>query len=87
MTDRPLLPIGLQEIRRNPGHVQVQVFIGRNEGARGNSGTLSLRTDEWDELQETIAAFLTDFGSYPLEVMPAIDLINPIDQLDTDDRA
>lgn len=34
----------------NPGHVHLTVFIGRNPGARGHSGTLTLRTDELAEL-------------------------------------
>ena len=34
----------------NPGHAKVSVFVGRNEGARGHSGTLTFRTDEWAEL-------------------------------------
>ncbi len=46
--------VAFREITRNPGHVEVSVFVGRNEGARGNSGLLTLRTDEWDELQEAI---------------------------------
>jgi hypothetical protein len=37
-------------ISRNAGHVHVAVWAGRNEGARGNAGTLTFRTDEWFEL-------------------------------------
>ena len=46
----PVLPIGFREDTRNPGHVNVSVFIGRNDNARGRSGTLTIRTDEWDEI-------------------------------------
>ena len=46
--------VAFRETTRNPGHVRVSVFVGRNDGARGNSGELTLRTDEWDELQEAI---------------------------------
>lgn len=35
---------------RNEGHTTVTVWAGRNEGARGNSGKLVFRTDEWYEL-------------------------------------
>lgn len=38
----------------NPGHVIMSVFIGRNIGARGHSGTLTLRTDEWHELGDLV---------------------------------
>lgn len=44
----------LREDDRNPGHVRVTVWIGRNPGARGNSGTLTIRTDEWDELRDRL---------------------------------
>lgn len=37
-------------VSRNPGHVRVAVFAGRNEGARGHSGELVFRADEWMEL-------------------------------------
>ncbi len=69
---KELLPIAFREDSRNPGHTQVSVFIGRNVGARGHAGVLTMRTDEWDELQETIAAFLADYGAYPLEVLPVL---------------
>lgn len=29
-----------------PGHQEVQVFVGTNEGARGNTGALTLRVEE-----------------------------------------
>lgn len=41
----------LREDGRNPGHARVSVFIGRQPGARGHSGQLVLRTDEWEELR------------------------------------
>lgn len=37
---------------RNEGHTTVTVWVGRNEGARGNAGKLVFRTDEWNELVE-----------------------------------
>lgn len=46
--------IAFRENSRNPGHVRVSVFIGRNKGARGNSGEIVVRTDEWDELRHQI---------------------------------
>lgn len=35
---------------QGPGHTKVSVFVGRTEGARGHSGVLTFRTDEWLEL-------------------------------------
>lgn len=29
-----------------PGHQEVQVFVGHNEGSRGNTGSLTLRVEE-----------------------------------------
>lgn len=46
----PATTVMFREIARNPGHVMVRVWVGRNPGARGAAGTLTLRTDEWDEL-------------------------------------
>lgn len=46
--------VGFRENTRNPGHVRVSVFVGRNEGARGHSGEIVIRTDEWDELVDRI---------------------------------
>lgn len=46
--------VALREVSRNPGHTRVQVFVGRTPGSRGMSGTLVLRTDEWDELAAMI---------------------------------
>lgn len=37
-------------VDRNPGHVRVAVWAGRNEGARGHAGELVFRADEWMEL-------------------------------------
>lgn len=34
----------------NPGHTGVTVFVGRNPGARGHSGSLVFRSDELTEL-------------------------------------
>jgi len=42
--------IWFREDDRNPGHTRVSVFVGRYVGARGHSGVLTLRTDEWDEI-------------------------------------
>lgn len=43
--------IAFREDARNPAHVSLSVFIGRNEGARGLAGHLVVRTNEWDELR------------------------------------
>ncbi len=51
---KPLLPIGLREDSCTGGHTQVSVFIGRNEGARGRSGVITVRNDEWVALQAAI---------------------------------
>lgn len=47
--------VGLRCDHRNPGHTIVSVFVGRNEDARGPSGALRFRTDEFDELFGPIA--------------------------------
>lgn len=48
--------IRLREDHRWPAHVQVSVFVGRNEGSRGHAGVITLRVDEWDELVERLDA-------------------------------
>ena len=42
--------IRLREDSRNPAHLQVSVFVGRNEGSLGHAGQITLRVDEWDDL-------------------------------------
>lgn len=42
--------VSLVEESRNPGHTRVTVRVGRGRHARALSGTLTLRSDEWDEL-------------------------------------
>ena len=54
--------IAFREDSRNPGHVTLSVFTGRNEGARGHGGTIVMRTDEWDELCAS--------GSILVDVLP-----------------
>jgi len=50
-TELHYLPtISLREDERNPGHVRVSVFVGRQPGSRGHAGQIVLRTDEWDDL-------------------------------------
>lgn len=44
-----------REVSRNPSHVRVSVFVGRNVQARGHAGVLTLRTDEWDETRNEIS--------------------------------
>jgi len=46
--------IYLREDDRNPGHTRVSVFVGRHAGARGHSGVLIMRTDEWDEIVDKL---------------------------------
>lgn len=43
--------IAVREISRNPGHVYLSVWMGRDPGARGHCGDLVVRTDEWDDLR------------------------------------
>lgn len=65
----PATTVMFREVDRNPGHVRITVWIGRNHGARGNAGTLTLRTDEWDELiaePRTLGGILL----LPVEVQP-----------------
>lgn len=47
---RRVLAIGYRIDSINEGHVVLSIFIGRNPGARGHSGKLTLRTDEFREL-------------------------------------
>lgn len=47
-----MVTLAFREEFRNPAHVTVGVFVGRNKGSRGRAGTLTLRADEWDEMQE-----------------------------------
>lgn len=42
--------VAFREDERNPAHVTVSVFVGRNEGSRGHAGQITVRADEWDEL-------------------------------------
>lgn len=46
---RPVM-LGLRINERMGGHVHCSLFVGRTEGARGNSGKIVLRNDEYDEL-------------------------------------
>ena|GEM_PF-6382058 len=48
MDDEPTITFRVDEA--NHGHVTLSVFIGRNPGARGHSGRLVLRTDEFIDL-------------------------------------
>ena len=50
---RPLL-LGFRVAYADPGHTHVQIFTGRNAGARGNLGTLMERTEDWPELRAAL---------------------------------
>jgi hypothetical protein len=50
---RPVL-LGFRLNDQNPGHVRVSLFAGRNEGERGNSGTVAFRTGEWPSVREAL---------------------------------
>lgn len=56
---RDPLTVGLRVDSRTGGHVQVSVFVGRNPGARGRAGVITLARDEWGEIAAEIidAAF------------------------------
>lgn len=72
--------VAFREVSRNPRHVRVQMFVGRNEGARGNSGEVVLRTDEWDEIRAKIELpFIQDTGEVlglddVFEILPPIEI-------------
>jgi hypothetical protein len=54
MTGHLPVTIGLRERPgqgERGGHVEIQVFVGRNLEARGNAGTITLRVEEWEEIQ------------------------------------
>ena len=67
MPENQTVTIALREESRNPGHVLIGVFIGRNKGSRGRSGTLTLRTDEWDEIA---TRYLSD--SVLVDILPPL---------------
>jgi hypothetical protein len=46
--------IALRVNDRNPGHVRLSLFVGRNPGSRVHAGEIVVRTDEWDELRDRI---------------------------------
>lgn len=52
---RPLT-VGLKVTNWSPGHTTASFFAGRNPDARGRSGELVFRNDEWDELQPVFEA-------------------------------
>ena len=49
----------------NEGHTTFSVFIGKNEGARGNCGKLTLRTDEFKELMQTVFYYVGITCNHP----------------------
>ena len=51
--ERPVL-LGFRDATEHPGHKRIQLFAGRNEGARGNSGTLVFRDDEWPAVRAAL---------------------------------
>ncbi len=60
--------VGWRVDEQNPGHTKVSVFIGRNPGARGHAGQLTIRTDEWEELAEELDVLAP--LEYPKEAKP-----------------
>jgi hypothetical protein len=50
MDERPVTAL-FRVVDRNPAHVRVVVWVGRNVGARGKSGELVFRVDEWDRVR------------------------------------
>lgn len=43
--------LGFRDATQHPGHKEIQIFAGRNEGSRGNCGTIKVRDDEWPEVR------------------------------------
>jgi len=62
------LSVAWREDERNGGHVQVSVFMGYNPGSRGRCGTITLRVEEWEDLQTIIGAMDGDW----LEILPPL---------------
>ena len=52
-SERPVL-LGFRDVTEHPGHKCIQIFAGRNPGARGNAGTVVFRDDEWVEVREAL---------------------------------
>lgn len=50
MNDQRPVTATIRVVNRNAAHVTLAVFVGRQEGSRGHAGTLTLRTDEYDQL-------------------------------------
>jgi hypothetical protein len=55
MDERPVSML-FRVVDWNPAHVRVGVWVGRNVGARGKSGELVFRVDEWDHVRERLLA-------------------------------
>ena len=54
--EKTQITILFREESRNPGHTVVSVFVGYQRGSRGCAGTLTFRTDEWDDICAEIEA-------------------------------
>lgn len=55
--------MGLRVDDRGPAHTRVSVWVGRVLGQRGRAGTLTLRTDELDDLTRHLGPDL-EAGGY-----------------------
>lgn len=64
------LSILFRVIDRNPAHVRVGVWAGRQIGSRGKSGELVFRTDEWVAIRDLLLFVRVDLG----ERTPLIDI-------------
>lgn len=54
MVEKRPVRMGYRESTNAPGHRLMQIFVGRNEGARGQSGVLIVDEDEWDEVSAAL---------------------------------
>lgn len=51
----PVVNIALRVVDpHRPGHVEVDVFVGRKHTGRGRAGRIMLRRDEWEELRDRL---------------------------------
>jgi hypothetical protein len=68
------ITFGMRELvhKSNPGHVRIQVFVGRGSGSRGNSGELTIRRAEWDEWRDQIRENCGSLAEY-------VDVLDPLD--------